>query len=744
MKTIKKFSIFIFCLVFYGSYTMGQKTAEKARLLFENQEYYEAAGLFEQLYKKAILTDEKAGFARKLGDCYAAFLDYEKAAGWYASAYNEKKDNETLALWADMLWSSGMYAEALDKYKSLLSVTPSDERLKMRASSCRLAMDEMRKTPATEVGAVTELNTPYSDYSPVVCGKYMFFSSSRFGKDKIRHFSYDGQNYSDIYTAVYDSAARKWTKTVPLPEAVNGKFNEGTVAYDKTNGQLFFMRCNEISGKGRLCRIFESRVDPARNKASEVRDVAVGFRDYSAGHPCISSDGRIMFFVSDNPDGIGGKDIYVSARDEKGEWSAPENMGVNINTTSDEMFPALQGDTILYFSSNGRIGMGGLDIYKVRVSGKNITGKVIPLPYPVNTAGDDFGICPLDAGSGYFSSNRKNGTGSDDIYYYRPIPFVLSAKGHVKDKITGVSLAKTLIIVKLGDEIIDTTMTDEQGMYYLQNLLSNSVYSIRAVKEGYIPQEKTLSTSGESKTRELSAETGHDIDFALFKVTREEITINNIYYDFDKWDLRKESESELDKIVTLLMENKEMRIQINSHTDNRGSDAYNLQLSANRAQSVVDYLVAHGIQRDRLLFKGWGESRLLISNAQSEEEHQLNRRTTFNLINAGDFSDSYYEKIYDEIEASNRKNRAGSFFRIYLGNEDEEGFGGKMEEIRKQFPAETTITLSEDGNKLVYMGAYVFIDEALAALDVLKSSGFTQSYIAAFRNNQKIGLVKLQ
>lgn len=744
MNTLFKLYLGVFCIVLSCLQASAQKTGERAQQLYENQEYYEAAGLYAQLYQKSTDPFGKADFAVKAGDCYAAFLQYETAAEWYSKAYEQEKDDRIMEKWADMLWCSGHYSVAAEKYKVLVSSNPSGEKYKLRANSCRYAMEEVAKTPVIEVAGVAELNSANSDYSPMLLGRYLLFSSARFDKDKNRVFSFDGQSFSDIYMARYDSAAKKWIQISKLPESINGKFNEGTSVYDFSTSKLLFMRCNETSGKGKLCRIYTSKIDLDKNNAGSSSLVDVGWPNISVGHPAISKDGKILFFVSDNGDGVGGKDIFVSVANMDGKWSIPENIGISVNTPGDEMFPVLSGDTMLYFSSNGHVGMGGLDIYKIKLDGKKTVGKAIPMPYPVNSAGDDFGICPLNNENGLFSSNRKNGAGSDDIYFYRPVPFVLSAKGRVSDKMSGAPISKALIIVKQNDEIVDTTLTDESGTYLVENLLSNTRYSIRAVKEGYIPQEKILSTYGENKTGELSKANGHDIDFELFKVTRDEIVINNIYYDFDKWDLRRESESELDKIVSLMNENREMKIQINSHTDDRGSDAYNIQLSANRAQAVVDYLVAKGIARERLMFKGWGESRLLISNAQTEEEHQLNRRTTFNLINAGDFSNAYYEKIYDEIEASNRKNRAGSFFRIYVGSESDEGFSLRLAELKKQFPAENTISVIEDGTTRVYMGAYLFIDEALVALDILNRNGFSQSYIAAFRNNQKIGLVKLQ
>jgi len=287
-------------------------------------------------------------------------------------------------------------------------------------------------------------------------------------------------------------------------------------------------------------------------------------------------------------------------------------------------------------------------------------------------------------------------------------------------------------------------MTDANGEYLISNILCDKTYQIDAVKEGYIPQTKTLVTIGEKKTRELSSATGHNIDFELFRITRDEITINNIYYDFDKWDLREESKRELDKIVELLNENPGMRIQLNSHTDDRGTDVYNMDLSQKRAQSVVEYLIQQGIDQKRLLFKGWGETKLLITNAQTEEEHQMNRRTTFNILNAGDYGDEYYENLYAEIDKGIQKSRAHMFFRIFFGTKGETAFDQNFDNIRQWFPGTDILTVKEDGLDRYYMGSYIFMDEAMDVLTQLKNKGLTDCYIAAFRDENKIGVVKLQ
>jgi outer membrane protein OmpA-like peptidoglycan-associated protein/tetratricopeptide (TPR) repeat protein len=722
----------------------NKKSIEKATTLFENQEYYQAAPLFENLYSASTTDADKALYALNAGDCYAGFLDFEKAALWYDKSLQANPNPTTELRLADMQLASGQYSNALEHYNNLIASSHDKSTLKNRVESCNYAINQLRKTPEYEIINVSALNTGGSEYSPIIYGGRMIFSSSRFGSDSDRIFNFDGQGFSDLFVATYDSLLQKWGDIKKLPSAVNGKFNEGTASYAATDAELYFMRCNDDNGKGKLCKILKGRYNPVTNDAGRISELILFGKDVSTGHPALNSAGNVLFFVSDNLEGIGGKDIYVSTRNERGEWSEPRNPGIKINTAGDDMFPVLSGDTILYFSSNGRVGMGGLDIFKVKVNGSNLIGDPTALPWPINTSGDDFGYCPAGNDYGYFSSNRYGGTGHDDIYFCRPAPFMLSARGKVTDKLSHEPIANAIIIIKLNNEIIDTTKTNEAGEYFISNILSNKTYELLAVKEGYIPQNKTLSTNGESKTRELSKATGHDIDFELFKITRDEIVINNIYYDFDKWDLREESKRELDKILTILNENPQMQIQINSHTDDRGTDEYNFYLSEKRAESVVNYLISAGIDKKRLMFKGWGESRLLIAHAETEEEHQLNRRTTFNLMNISDYNSDYYEKIYAEIDKGIQKTRVSMFFRIYIGTNGDESLNRNLETTKQFFPNAPLVVTSEDGQSRSYMGAYIFMDEAMEALAQLQAKGLSGCYIAAFRNEQKVGIIKLQ
>lgn len=746
---MKKYLIFfsvtmlLLCITFTAS-GQNRKQIEEADALFENQEFFRAAPLYSDLFRQASQPTEKALFANKAGDCFSAYLDFENAAQWYETSLNAAHDAAVELKLADMLLAAGKYEKAQKHYRNIMERTHDKTSLKEKEASCTYAINQIKRSAAYEIVGLTGINTFHSEYAAIVSNGYLLYSSSGFSNDSSRMFGFDGQGYSDLYLATYDSLLLRWSNPKRLPGQINGKFNEGTACYLPEKNELFFTRCNGDNGKARHCQLMHAVYYPTKNSASQVSELRIAGTTGSQAHAALNASATIMAFVSDQTDGAGGKDIYFSLRDDRGNWLPATNAGLSLNTSGNEMFPVWSGDTMLYFASDGRVGMGGLDIFYVKMSGAQTVGEVQPMPWPVNTAGDDFAFFPLKNQEGIFSSNRSGGKGHDDLYMCRPAPFVLTARGKVNDKMSGHPIAGAIIMVRMNGEVIDTTTSDESGVYYLKDIVSNQKYELQAVKEGYIPQTKLLDTHGETKTRELSVETGHDIDFQLFRITRDEIVINNIYYDFDKWDLREESKRELDKIVSILTENPEMKIQINSHTDDRGFDDYNQDLSQKRAESVVQYLIASGIEQSRLLSKGWGESKLLVASAQSEEEHQLNRRTTFNLVNAGDFGSDYYEKIYADIDRGMQKTRVSVFFRIFIGSQSDEAYNENLGVLKALLPNAPVISISEDGSQRNYAGAFIFMDEAIAALHDLEAKGLKDCYIAAFRQDEKIGVVKLR
>ncbi len=741
---MKKFIVLIlFLSLSQIAYSQINKMLEKANYLFEQQEFYNAATLYEQVFDKIKSNVEKANVAEKIGDCYYSFANYQNSMKWYNTAYTLDTNNTNYKVkYAESLYANGEYNKAFELFKSLSNTPNLSFMVRMKLDGLRYAFDQLSIPPLYDIININELNTPYSEYYPFVYKNYLIFSSSRFMTSNDEVYSYNGQAFSKIYISYYDSSLGKWTNITPFNEKINNKINNGVATYVPIENSLYFMRCNEPKGRGKFCNIFKAdSVNFDKAIAKNIQKIELGNKNYNVGHATFTSDGKTMYFVSDNPEGLGNKDIYVTTLNANGQWNIPRNLGKSINTPNNEMFPVVVGDTMLYFSSNGFGGMGGLDILSCKIKNDVVISDPILLPYPINSSGDDFGIIFLSEDRGIFTSNRSGGKGDDDFYYFSYAPVMLNARGKVIDKNTRMPLAQALITLSINDTIIDTTYTNNEGEYFLENIINDKKYKIKAIKRDYIPQEKELNTFGEKRSRTLSSETGHNIDFELFKVTKEEIVINNIYYDFDKWTLRPESYIELNKIVEILNENPQMIIQINSHTDARGSDEYNLSLSEKRAQSVVNYLISKGISPSRLKYKGWGESNLLIKDAQTEEEHQLNRRTTFNLLNVDEWNQSFYDQIYTNV--SQQYNEKTVFnHQIYIGSSLDSNIDSLIS-IISQYETNLKITkITEDGIDRYYIGPFFLYDDAFTLWEKIRLIQ-PNAYIAIFKNSEPIGKIQL-
>jgi peptidoglycan-associated lipoprotein len=368
-------------------------------------------------------------------------------------------------------------------------------------------------------------------------------------------------------------------------------------------------------------------------------------------HPAISPDGATLYFVSDMPGGQGGKDIWKVTREgDKDTWGRPENLGPTINTSGDEMFPYVHSDGTLYFSSNGHIGLGGLDIFKAKQ--ENNKWVVENMGYPINSHADDFGICfQAESEQGFFSSNREI-KGDDNIYKFSLPPLKFTLTGVVKDEKTERTLSDATVKIISSDGIMDEIQTNSNGSFTV-TLKSSTDYVFMASKQGYLNGKERETTKGYDRSKTFN------IEIKLISVAKP-IEVPNIFYDFAKWDLRPESMVSLDYLVETLNDNPNITIELGSHTDSRGSEQANNELSQKRAQSVVNYLIEKGIARDRLTAKGYGKSSPKVvddviseqypflrngitltesyinslpnENQEQETAHQFNRRTEFRVL----------------------------------------------------------------------------------------------------------------
>lgn len=358
-------------------------------------------------------------------------------------------------------------------------------------------------------------------------------------------------------------------------------------------------------------------------------------KEYSLGHAALSKNGQLLYFASDMPGGFGKTDIWYSELQADGSWGKPVNCGSEINTKEEEAFPTAGPYGELYYSSKGRIGMGGYDIYSSRGE-KASWSKPQDLKYPMNSTSDDFYFISNDGKTGYFSSNREGGAGDDDIYSFNdqtPAVMILALDGTVCDQKSKASLDSVLVILTDGNGLaVNRKVTEQNGKFFF-GLTKDQDYKVEISKLGYASVLKTLSTKGITKSDTLTMEAFLDKDmFEPGKI----YVLRNIYYDFDKANIRPDAARELNKLLAILKENPSIWIELGSHTDSRGADQYNQWLSQCRANSAVQYLIDGGIERERIKARGYGETMLLNKCANgikcSHAEHQLNRRTEFKVI----------------------------------------------------------------------------------------------------------------
>lgn len=445
---------------------------------------------------------------------------------------------------------------------------------------------------------------------------------------------WNGLSFMDLYEVPIDQAGNAGVP-VPFKGVVSGAYHEGPAALTDQDSTLYFTRSNYYAQKlikdadnVSNLKLFKARMGK-NGEWQDLREFGYNSDDYSVGHPALSQDGKTLYFVSDMPGGLGGTDIWI-CEDHGMGWSAPINAGPSINTAGNEMFPTVIG-TALYFSSTGHENMGGSDIFEIHKEGERWS-EPKNLGYPLNTSHDDFSLWLDSTGSrGYLSSTRS---GTDQLFALTLNPPAFTVEGMITDATTGLPLTDDRTMLTVISANLDTViMIDADGRFRL-DLKPNTDYKFIASDSGMLSQSRMVSTKGLGVSTTLHAE----IDL-MPMVFDKAIMVHNIYYDYDKWDIRPDAALELDKLAKVFNDNPQLHFQLGSHTDSRGGDMYNLVLSDSRAKSAVDYLIRKGVDPDRLEARGFGETQLIngcVNGADcTEEEHQANRRTEFKVIDVG-------------------------------------------------------------------------------------------------------------
>lgn len=617
---------------------------DRAEQLYRRYEYANAIPLYLKL------TDSKRprlGDLERLADCYVRLNDYESAENWYARLIvHEDSPAENRIAYGEVLKANGKYAEARKQLEAYATQTGNRDRVALQIAGCDSAVVWMAD-PTVHKLRNEGVNTSLSEFSVFPMGNRVYYTGEPDGYMRgTGTYGWTGNSFLRVYTA--DRAADN-TLTNPVmavSEINNAPYHLGPVAADATGDTLFVTRTyagkegerSREDKKNYLTHNLELYCYTRNNDGSwsVAPFVHNNVQEYSLGHATLSDDGNTLYYVSDMPGGYGGTDIWYSERQPDGSWGRPVNAGETINSGGNELFPNVGPENTLYYSSDGFAGMGGLDVFRT-VGGKQRWTKPLNLRYPVNSSGDDFAyILTFDGEegiAGYLASNRKGGRGGDDIYsftYEKP-KIVLLLRGTTSDKQTGDRIAATVTLFDGEREIVARKSSGGSGTFEFL-LDRNRAYTVLGQREGYHADSAKASTMGMTTSDTLEVALLLEPMFEVGKT----FELENIYYDFDKHTIRPDAAAILDELLRTLRDNPTLKIELSSHTDSRGSDAYNEALSQRRAQSAVDYLVSRGIARERMVAKGYGESKLVNRCADgvacSSAEHQANRRTEVTVL----------------------------------------------------------------------------------------------------------------
>lgn len=647
------FTIYVlFLLIVSSLYSCKSAKLSDAEEKQRIGEYYEAAAIYRKVYTKTSpkKRDLRGYIAYRMAECNRLINNTAKATSAYMNAIRYDYPDSTVYLrMGQMLQKTGRYPEAIKNYDIYMENDPSNLLAINGIQGCELAPGWKKNPTRYEVRRMDKFNSRRGEFSPMLAGdKYdqLYFASSR-SKDKDAKVSaITGQNNNNLFLVKQDEKGA-WLAPVELEDEVNTEYDEGTPSFSPDGNTMYYTYCAQDPEGPRTAEIYISTRSSAKwgkgTRATIVKDSVTAL-----GHPSISPDGKYLYFVSDAVGGFGGKDIF-RARVAGNDFGPMENLGEEINTPGDEMFPYVRDSVTLYFASNGHPGIGGLDLFKAT---QDSTGKwnVENLGAPINSMADDFGI--TFAGKeerGFFCSNRNDARGYDHIYSFERPTITIFIEGIVNDVDEYPIEDATVRIV--GKDGLNVKVPVKKDGTYRVELERDIRYVMMASARGYLNQNYELHTGPEEKNET------YIVDFFLSPISKP-VVIDNIFYDFDKATLRPESKKALDEMIKMLNDNPNVTIELGAHTDRKGTDQYNERLAQRRAQSVVDYLIAGGIEAARLEAKGYGESVpktinkkmakqfdflkegdvlteefiLALPPEQQEIADQINRRTEFKVL----------------------------------------------------------------------------------------------------------------
>lgn len=652
---MKKAVYIIVCLLL-TAVAAGCRTPKlsEADALFQRGEYYDASVTYKKVYNKLRKKEERpqrGEVAFKMGRCYRLLNMSARASAAFQNALRyEYPDSTTHFMLAQALHADGKYAAALRSYDKYLEFCPDDSLAINCAEGCRTAQEIRARGSRYVVKQAKLFNSRRADFCPMYLGAdcdQIYYTSTTEKATGDKKSEITGMKNADVFFSKKNEKG-EWERPEPVEGELNTEFDEGIVAFSPDAQTMYLTKARRELNAPTSVEIYTSTRSDAKWSAPVKFEITADTLS-TFGHPAVSPDGEYLYFVSDMPGGYGGKDIWrISLKERQGSLV---NLGPDINTEGNDDFPYVRSDGSLYFSSDGHPGMGGLDIFRATAVGDpaDLRWKVENMGFPINSAGDDFGITFGKGEDGFFSSNRGDARGFDHIYSFEYDPVRITIEGLVMDKDEEpVKNAIIRIVGNDGSNQKEVARDDGSFSFALQRGVK---YVMLAGAKGYLNQKQEFASDSTME------DANYWVEFILPSISKPSV-VENIFYDYDKADLRSESKTALNELIAVLHDNPNVTIEMASHTDRWGSDAYNINLSERRAKSVVDYLVENGISRDRLQPHGYGKSRpktvtkriarlypqfkegdilteefiKTLSEEDQQAADQINRRTEFSVL----------------------------------------------------------------------------------------------------------------
>ena len=622
---MKKIYLTLSFVIASGLLSAQNKDTKTADKLFDRYEYVDAAKEYLKLTEKGKADNY---VYKQLADSYYNVFNTKEAVKWFAKATEEKQDAETYYKYAQMLKAEGNYAEADKQMKQFASLAPNDQRAKTFNSNPQYLPTLKSQAKLYDV-VKSDISSDKTDFGAVLTNdNNVYFSSSRNTSKK--NSNWNEEPYLDLYKATYN--ANKTISEAVAVDNLNTRWHDGPASVSSDGSVMYYGSesfnekeyVKDKEKKAKFGKIYLYKATNSGGSWSNSKPLPFNNAAYDVRNPSISKDGKTLYFSSNMPGGMGGEDIWkVSVNGD--EYGTPENLGAKINTEANESFPFITDDNVLFFSSNGKQGFGGLDVFKIDLSKGT---DAVNVGAPVNTEKDDFAFTYNTAKKvGFFSSNRG---GNDDIYIADPV-CNFKAITVVKDKVTGKEIDGALVLLTGEKQKTLSSLTTDSSGKSISEFNCMTSYSGQVSKQGYESEVFNVDIPNDAVGTDFKVDVV--LNPILPIITEKEVILQPIFFEFNKSNITQQGAAELDKLVQVMVEHPNMVIFAKSHTDSRGSDKYNLNLSDRRAKSTVQYLVSKGIAKDRISGQGFGESEPKVAcDNCTEEEYAQNRRSEFLIV----------------------------------------------------------------------------------------------------------------